>query len=125
MFLVLYHCLEHPSLLGYLLSLCRVIVITTNITLTCNNCSIHTSCFLRFEVFSKLCKVNKYFSKMPDAFESAYPLSPSLNTQDIRARANSSSKNKRPVIKFFAGDETLEIPDKSEAGIDKPLVRVF
>lgn len=61
---------------------------------------------------------------MPDAFEIAYPLSPSVSPQDIRARANSSSKSKRPVIKFFAGDETLEIPDKSVAGIDKPLSRV-
>lgn len=58
---------------------------------------------------------------MPD--ESAYPLSPDVNPQDIRARANSSSK-KRPVITFLAGDEAVEIPDKSESGADKPLRRV-
>lgn len=58
---------------------------------------------------------------MPDDM---YPLSPSLNPEDIRARANSSSKKKKPVIRFVAGDEALEIPDKSEAGIDKPLCRV-
>lgn len=62
--------------------------------------------------------------KMPDAFESAYPLSPSVNPQDIRARANSSSKNKRPVITFIAGNEAVEIPDKSLVGVDKPLMRV-
>ncbi|KAJ8716630.1 hypothetical protein PYW07_003257 [Mythimna separata] len=59
---------------------------------------------------------------MPDAFESAYPLSPPLNPQDIRARANSSTKNKKPVVTFL-GDEAVEIPDKSEAGVDKPLGR--
>ncbi|KOB74679.1 Uncharacterized protein OBRU01_06272 [Operophtera brumata] len=58
---------------------------------------------------------------MPD--ESAYPLSPDVSPQDIRARANSSSK-KRPVITFHAGDEALEIPDKSQAGADKPLRRM-
>lgn len=58
---------------------------------------------------------------MPD--ESAYPLSPSVSPQDIRARANSSSKN-RPVITFLAGDEAVEIPDKSVVGVDKPLCRV-
>lgn len=56
---------------------------------------------------------------MPD--ESAYPLSPGLNPQDIRARANSSSKKKRPVVTFLAGHEAVIIPDKSEVGIDKPL----
>ncbi|KAJ2951061.1 hypothetical protein O0L34_g5440 [Tuta absoluta] len=60
---------------------------------------------------------------MPDAFESAYPLTPGVNPQDIRARANSSTKEKRPVVTFYAGNEALEIPDKSEAGIDKPLTR--
>lgn len=60
---------------------------------------------------------------MPDAFESAYPLTPSVNPQDIRARANSSSKKKRPVVAFLAGDETVEIPDKSDVGVDKPLAR--
>ncbi|XP_021197212.2 cytosolic purine 5'-nucleotidase isoform X1 [Helicoverpa armigera] len=59
---------------------------------------------------------------MPDGFESAYPLSPPLKPQDIRARANSSSKKKRPVVTFL-GDEAVMIPDKSEVGIDKPLVR--
>lgn len=59
---------------------------------------------------------------MPDAFESAYPLSPPLNPQDIRARSNSSTKNKKPVVTFL-GDEAVEIPDKSEAGVDKPLGR--
>lgn len=58
---------------------------------------------------------------MPDAFESAYPLSPTLNPEDIRARANSSSKTKRPVITFLAGNESVEIPDKSEVGIMRPL----
>lgn len=58
---------------------------------------------------------------MPD--ESAYPLSPPLNPQDIRARANSSSKN-RPVIRFQAGDDTVEIPDKSVVGVSGPLARV-
>lgn len=57
---------------------------------------------------------------MPDGFESAYPLTPSLSTEVIRARANSSSK-KKPALTFFAGDETLEIPDKSIVGMDKPL----
>ncbi|KPJ04271.1 Cytosolic purine 5'-nucleotidase [Papilio xuthus] len=57
---------------------------------------------------------------MPDAFESAYPLSPPLNPNDIRARANSSSKRK-PVVTFLAGDEAVEIPDKSIVGVDKPL----
>lgn len=59
---------------------------------------------------------------MPDAFEIAYPLSPSLNPEVIRARANSSSKRK-PVVTFIAGDEAVEIPDKSIAGVDKPLRR--
>lgn len=59
---------------------------------------------------------------MPDSFESAYPLSPSVNPEQIRARANSSSK-KKPVVTFFAGDEALEIPDKSEVGMYKPLTR--
>lgn len=57
---------------------------------------------------------------MPDGFESAYPLTPIVNPQDIRARANSSSK-KRPSVTFYAGDEALEIPDKSIVGVDKPL----
>lgn len=60
---------------------------------------------------------------MPDAFESAYPLSPSLNPQDIRARANSATKKKGPIVTFLASDEAVEIPDKSEAGIDKPFVK--
>lgn len=59
---------------------------------------------------------------MPDAFESQYPLSPSVNPQDIRARSNSSSK-KKPVVTFLAGDEAVEIPDKSEVGIGGPLSR--
>ncbi|KAH9630507.1 hypothetical protein HF086_000720 [Spodoptera exigua] len=59
---------------------------------------------------------------MPDAFESAYPLSPPLNPEELRARANSSSKNKKPVVTFL-GDEAVEIPDKSEVGVDKPLAR--
>ncbi|CAG5028316.1 unnamed protein product [Parnassius apollo] len=59
---------------------------------------------------------------MPDGFESAYPLSPALNPNDIRARANSSSKRK-PVVTFLAGDEAVEIPDKSVVGVDKPLGR--
>lgn len=59
---------------------------------------------------------------MPDAFESAYPLSPTVNPQDIRARANSSSKRK-PVVTFLAGDEAVEIPDKSVVGIGAPLSR--
>ncbi|CAF4801749.1 unnamed protein product [Pieris macdunnoughi] len=58
---------------------------------------------------------------MPDAFEVAYPLSPSVSAQEIRARANSSSKRK-PVVAIL-GDETVEIPDKSIAGVDKPLSR--
>ncbi|CAH2047138.1 unnamed protein product, partial [Iphiclides podalirius] len=41
---------------------------------------------------------------------------------EIRARANSSSK-RRPVVTFLAGDEAIEIPDKSVVGVDKPLVR--
>jgi hypothetical protein len=57
---------------------------------------------------------------MPDAFESAYPLTPTVNPEDIRARANSSSK-KKPVVTFLAGDEAVEIPDKSIVGVDKPL----
>lgn len=57
---------------------------------------------------------------MPDAFEIAYPLSPSLSPQEIRARANSSGKRK-PVVTFLSGNVTVEIPDKSEAGVDKPL----
>lgn len=57
---------------------------------------------------------------MPD--ESAYPLTYSVNPQEIRARANSSS-NRRPVITFL-GDEAVEIPDKSVAGVDKPLYRL-
>ncbi|XP_013192936.1 cytosolic purine 5'-nucleotidase isoform X2 [Amyelois transitella] len=60
---------------------------------------------------------------MPDGFESAYPLSPSVSPEDIRARANSSSKKKRPVVAFIAGDESVEIPDKSLVGVSKPLVR--
>lgn len=60
---------------------------------------------------------------MPDAFESAYPLSPTVNPEDIRARANSSSKKKRPVVAFLADDEAVEIPDKSEVGVSKPLAR--
>ncbi|CAK1555325.1 unnamed protein product [Leptosia nina] len=60
---------------------------------------------------------------MPDAFEVAYPLSPSLTPQEIRARANSSSSKRKPVVAFLAGDETVEIPDKSIAGVDKPLSR--
>lgn len=60
-------------------------------------------------------------NKMPDAFEGAYPLSPSLTPQEIRARSNSSS-NRKPVVAFF-GDEIVEIPDKSIAGVDKPLSR--
>lgn len=59
---------------------------------------------------------------MPDGFESAYPLTPSVKPQDIRARANSSSK-KKPIVTFLAGDEAVEIPDKSIVGIDKPLIR--
>ncbi|XP_026318907.1 cytosolic purine 5'-nucleotidase isoform X2 [Hyposmocoma kahamanoa] len=59
---------------------------------------------------------------MPDAFESAYPLSPPVNPQDIRARSNSSSK-KKLVVAFLAGDEAVEIPDKSEVGIGRPLSR--
>ncbi|CAH0719994.1 unnamed protein product, partial [Brenthis ino] len=59
---------------------------------------------------------------MPDAFEIAYPLSPSLSPQDIRARANSSSKRK-PVVTFLSGDVAVEIPDKSVAGADKPLAK--
>lgn len=59
---------------------------------------------------------------MPDAFESAYPLTPSVNPRDIRARANSSSK-KKPSVTFLAGDEAVEIPDKSIVGADKPLYR--
>lgn len=59
---------------------------------------------------------------MPDAFESAYPLSPPVNPQDIRARSNSSSK-KKLVVAFLAGDEEVEIPDKSEVGIGSPLSR--
>lgn len=58
---------------------------------------------------------------MPDGFESAYPLSPPVNPQDIRARANSSSR--KPVVMFLAGDEAVEIPDKSEVGIGAPLSR--
>lgn len=57
---------------------------------------------------------------MPDAFEIAYPLSPSLSPQEIRARANSSGKRK-PVVTFLSGNVTVEIPDKSLAGVDKPL----
>lgn len=60
---------------------------------------------------------------MPDAFESAYPLSPTVNPQEIRARANSSSKTKRPSVTFYTGDEAVEIPDKSIVGIDKPLTK--
>lgn len=59
---------------------------------------------------------------MPDAFEIAYPLSPSFSPQDIRARANSSSKRK-PVVTFLSGDVAVEIPDKSVAGVDKPLAK--
>lgn len=59
---------------------------------------------------------------MPDGFESAYPLTPKVNPQDIRARANSSSK-KKPSVTFLAGGEAVEIPDKSEVGADKPLYR--
>lgn len=59
---------------------------------------------------------------MPDGFESAYPLTPPLNPQELRARANSSSKKKKPVVTFL-GDEAVEIPDKSEVGVDKPLSR--
>lgn len=58
---------------------------------------------------------------MPDGLESIYPLSPGLSPQDIRARANSSSRTKRPVISYFSGDETVEIPDKSEVGVARPL----
>ncbi|XP_061714345.1 cytosolic purine 5'-nucleotidase isoform X1 [Cydia pomonella] len=60
---------------------------------------------------------------MPDAFESAYPLSPTVNPEQLRARANSSSKNKRPSVTFYAGDEAVEVPDKSIVGIDKPLAK--
>lgn len=60
---------------------------------------------------------------MPDAFESAYPLSPPVSPQDIRARSNSSS-NRKPVVAFLAGDQAIEIPDKSEVGIGMPLSRI-
>lgn len=59
---------------------------------------------------------------MPDAFESAYPLSPPVSPQDIRARSNSSSK-KKLVVAFRPGDEEVEIPDKSEVGIRRSLSR--
>ncbi|VVC94078.1 unnamed protein product [Leptidea sinapis] len=58
---------------------------------------------------------------MPDAFEVAYPLSPSVSPQELRARANSASSRK--PVKIIAGDETVEIPDKSIVGVGKPLNR--
>lgn len=59
---------------------------------------------------------------MPDAFEVAYPLSPSLSPQEIRARANSATKRK-PVVTFLAGNVAVEIPDKSVVGMYEPLVK--
>ncbi|CAH2084730.1 unnamed protein product [Euphydryas editha] len=60
---------------------------------------------------------------MPDEFEVAYPLSPSVCLQEIRARANSATKRK-PVLTFLAGDVAVEIPDKYVVGMDKPLVKI-
>ncbi|CAG9133239.1 unnamed protein product [Plutella xylostella] len=55
-------------------------------------------------------------------YESAYPLTPDVDPGVIRARANSSSR-KKPVVTFISGDEAVVIPDKSIAGVNKPLSR--
>nr|XP_032516847.1 cytosolic purine 5'-nucleotidase [Danaus plexippus plexippus] len=57
---------------------------------------------------------------MPDAFEIAYPLSPSITPQEIRARSNSLNRNK-PVITFLSDESAVEIPDKTHSGVNKPL----